>query len=133
MMTVPTKDQLPLSAPRQDIEVDAELVQKFRRSFQSSRQSPPLTLGAVALQGVFALLKSMNVDWRGLLHATQKFEYTRPIHLGAKLSATTQLIDCRLRAGMYWLNFKTDLMDKSSQDIVVSSRSLIMVKESSES
>ncbi len=128
-MKVPSKEQLPLLAPDQTFEVTEALVARFRKSFHSTLANPPFTMGAVALQGVFSLLRSMEVNWLGLLHATQKFEYHLPFQVGMELKAQTQLLDCRLRAGMYWLNFRTELTDTRTQQIVSTSKSLIMVKE----
>jgi hypothetical protein len=127
-MRIPDKAELPLSAAPQQIPFDLELVAKFRKAFRSERKHPPFTWGAVALQGVFQILKDLQVDWHGLLHVTQKFEYMKAAPLDSSLIAIAKLKDARSRGGMVWLQFEIEILDQSDQSLIARSSSLVMVK-----
>lgn len=127
-MRLPEKTELPLNASPQTIFFDETLRSKFCKAFKSDRADMPPTTGAVALTGVFQILNSLNVDWKGLLHATQRFVYHQEIKPGTRVQALTKLKDARVRAGMAWLQFETNLVDEVTRQPYVDSFSLIMVK-----
>lgn len=132
-MIAPSKESLPLKAPPQKFVISDDIVSKFYKAFNVTTPTGdwmPPTLAALALQGVFSIINEMKVDWRGLLHATQNFEYHSPIQKDDPLIAWAELTDCRLRAGMYWLQFKTEVLNEKTQEKRVTSKSLIMVKAS---
>jgi len=131
-MNVPARESLPLQAHAQEIVLNDELLRRFQSAFGSepSDRIPP-TVGAVALQGVFEILNLMQVNWKGLLHASQSFEYRNELHRNQVLVATARLIDARLRGGMHWLQFETTVIDKNTGQELLLSKSLIMVKADS--
>ena len=131
-MKVPTAAELPLAAPAEIFEIDARKIAEFQRAFGESLDAAavPPTLGAMTLKGVFTIVNSLEVDWRNLLHASQKFEYLQKISPPCSLSAVSRLIDLKFRAQMYWMNFETEVRDVRTSEIVIVSKSLLMVKTS---
>lgn len=128
-MRVPEKSELPLRAKPQTFVLDEQRLSLFRGAFGSTSGEIPPTVGAFALQGVFEILNSLHVDWKGLLHATQRFRYIHPFTQDQSLSAETSLRDARRRGGMIWLQFVTELSDTKTHQLIAESSSLIMVKE----
>lgn len=127
-MKIPEKSELPIVAPLQTLELSAESIAAFHRAFQSSSKSIPWTYGAKALQGVFHIVNELQVDWRHLLHATQSFQVHSTLKLNQKLISEARLLDCRVRAGMAWLQFEILLKESQSSEILMTAKSLIMVK-----
>ena len=131
-MNIPQRETLPLKAAPHEIHLTPELLSKFNKAFASKHSGGvPPTFAAVALKGVFEMLNAMNVNWKGLLHATQSFEYLKPVVHNQKLRAETSLVDARLRGGMHWLQFEARLKDALSEEDFLLSKSLIMVKAES--
>lgn len=131
-MKPPSKEALPLKAHPQRILFTQELVAAFQTAFgMTSDQGIPPTYAALALQGVFEILNQIQVDWKGLLHASQSFEYHLMPEWNAELTAQAELKDCRLRAGQWWLQFETQMKDSQNRPIITS-KSLIMVRADEE-
>lgn len=127
-MKVPSKEELPLHAPDQPVHIDETRLSAFRRAFRKTSKKTPPTLGAVGLQGVFKIVNQLEVDWRNLLHATQSFHYHEPVTAPTDVVFKTKLADCKFRAGMYWLQFESDMVDSATQKPLLSLKSLLMVK-----
>jgi len=131
-MNLPSRESLPLKALPQKLSVSSDNLKKFHKAFQlgdpTSNWIPP-TFAALALQGVFSILNSLKVDWHGLLHATQSFEFHHPLRPHDAIVVETELTDLRLRAGMHWFNFKMELINEKSGQKILTSKSLIMVKD----
>jgi hypothetical protein len=125
---VPEKSQFPLKAKPQTILIDEAKVALFHKAFRESEAYIPPTLGAIALKGVFEIVDSLQVDWRKLLHATQQFTYHSPVPIPCRARGESKLMDCKLRAGMFWLSFVTELVEEESNKILITSKSLIMVR-----
>jgi len=129
-MRIPEKSDLPLKAKTQEIEMGPDLFEKFHKSFLSQDdKNIPATYGCVALSGVFEIVNSLKVDWTKLLHGSQSFEYLSWPQFPVKCQAQASLIDCKIRAGLVWLQFETMLTEKKSGNAFLKSKTLIMVKE----
>lgn len=128
-MQIPQRDALPLKAAAQKLQLSPQLILKFQKAFGSkeSNRIPP-TFAAVALQGVFEILNTMKVNWKGLLHASQSFDYLKPVRFNQELTAEASLVDARFRAGMHWLQFEARIKDSTSGEDLILAKSLIMVK-----
>lgn len=121
--------KLPLCAAPLEFELSQDFIAGFQKAFQWKSSSIPPTFAARAFSGMFQLLKELEVDWRGLLHTSQSFEYLRPFYAGQKLLAESQLSKYRFRAGVHWLQFESRLCDRESGDEVLRARSLILVED----
>ncbi|MBN8555490.1 MAG: MaoC family dehydratase N-terminal domain-containing protein [Deltaproteobacteria bacterium] len=128
-MIAPEKSQLPLKAHPQFIEVNDEQIQKFHKAFRDGKSKQmPATFTAMAMKGIFEIVDSLQTDWRKLLHATQSFTYHSAITSPSKIRAEAKLMDCKWRAGMYWLSFVIEVYEEPSQKLLITSKSLLMVK-----
>lgn len=131
-MRVPDKSELPLFAKPQEILFDDQRIASFQKAFRESKKYTPPTYGAAGLQGVFEIVDTLKTNWRDLLHATQSFTYHSKLVVPCSLVTQAKLLDCRLRAGMYWLTFETEGKDKNTNALVLTSKTLIMVKAPTE-
>ncbi len=129
-MAFPNKEDLPISADPIEFEIDQARIDLFQKSFRNTKsQSLPPTWGAVGLQGIFALLNRFEVDWKKLLHATQKFEYGEKPSIPFPARSETKLVDVKYRAQIYWLSFEGTISDQRSSSILVKTKTLILVRE----
>lgn len=127
-MNVPEKSALPLISPDRSLFFDKNLIKPFNEAFGSPEESIPPTWSAIALQSIFDLLNQLQVDWKKLLHATQRFEYLSNPQIASALICKTQLTDIKLRGGIYWLNFESVCLEKESSYEIVKSKTLILVR-----
>jgi hypothetical protein len=129
-MAFPKKEELPISADPLELEIDQARIDLFQKSFKNTHsQHLPPTWGAVGLQGIFALLNRFEVDWKKLLHATQKFEYGEKPSIPFSAKSETKLVDVKYRAQIYWLSFEGTISDQRSNSILVKTKTLILVRE----
>ena len=128
-MQFPTKESLPIKSAEFSYELDEARLSLFRSAFKGSSKKVPPTSTAMMMKGVFDLLQDMKVDWKLLLHATQNYEYLKPLEVPTRLRAETSLMDHRIRAGMHWLNFETPIYQHDEKEASVICKTLIMIKE----
>ena len=128
-MRAPEKSELPLRAAPFDFRLDENRRELFCKAFRSQSSALPPTWGAMALKGVFEIVEELEVDWRRLLHATQSFTYGQTPTLPCSAKAQTELLDCRYRAATHWLQFVTEVRDADSNALLLTSKTLILVKD----
>jgi hypothetical protein len=128
-MQIHSKESLPLKSPSFSFELDEAKVAKFKSAFKSSSKAVPPTATAMMMKGVFDLIQDFKVDWKHLLHATQSYQYIKPLELPTRLRAESSLMDHRFRAGIHWLNFETPIYQHDEKEPSVVCKTLIMVKE----
>lgn len=129
-MAFPSKNELPLVADPIIFEIDDKKVKSFQTAFrQPECTSLPPTWASVGLQGIFALLNQLNVDWKKLLHATQKFEYGIKPSVPFSAKSETRLTDIKYRGQIYWLSFEGIITENYSNEKLVQSKTLILVRE----
>ena len=127
-----SKQDLPLTAPEEQLDISKEIIEKFEIAFkQSPSLGLPPTFPAVSLKGVFQIVNDLRIDWRNLLHATQRFEYLKTPEIGWRVTVSTKLIDWKFRANTHWLQFLTEWKQNGETNPVVRSKTLILVKEPS--
>ncbi|MDB5038876.1 MAG: hypothetical protein JWQ35_2404 [Bacteriovoracaceae bacterium] len=85
---------------------------------------------AVSMKGVFEFLNEFEIDWRKLLHATQSFTYHSPIKIPLEAISETKLADVKFRNSIHWLSFETQVKDKATSKPLITSKSLLLVRES---
>lgn len=127
-MRLPEKHQIPFYATDLPLQINETKMSEFHRAFREKGGFIPPTLMAISMKGIFDLLHSFEIDWRKLLHATQSFAYLGPLRSPSELLAKTALIDIKLKAGHYWLQFQTDTFDQKSGERLIQSKSLLMLK-----
>lgn len=129
-MEFPKKEQLPISSDSLVVDIDHAKVALFQKSFgQDNSSQLPMTWGAIGLQGIFQILNNIQVDWKKLLHATQKFEYGEKPGIPFRAISSAQLIDIKFRAQIYWLSFEATMRDEKTNNVLVKSKTLILVRE----
>lgn len=129
-MNWPEKSSLPLCAEDILLTIDESKLQEFHTAFKDRLRYMPPTLMAMAMKGVFDLINQMQVDWKRLLHATQSFTYVKPIQVPSQVRAKAKLLDLKYRAQTHWLQFEIQVLDENSKDLLVTARTLILVKDS---
>lgn len=127
-MKILSKSLLPLFASPQNLTIDAACVEKFNLAFNRKSAEPPPTILAAGLKGVFEILNHLEVDWHHLLHATQSFQFERPLTTPMNLVMRASLKDIRVRGQTAWLHFDVQSIDEGSQQTVATSQSLILVR-----
>jgi hypothetical protein len=126
---LPQKSDLPFKSPDTHLVIDDNKLAEFHRAFRDKLTYTPPTLMAVSMRGIFNLLDHFQTDWKKLLHATQSFTYHTELQVPAELKSTTALIDVKFRAAHHWLTFETSIADARTGALVISSKSLLMVRE----
>lgn len=122
-------EELPISAKPQDFRIDQALCESFYKAFRFESKEMPPTVGVKSLTGMFELLRAFEVDWSKLLHISQKFEYHKNFELPREVRSQAKLIKHRKRAQANWLNFETTIHCKKTNELLMSSISVVMVGE----
>lgn len=119
--------QLPLISQRYDITFSEETISLFCKALRSEKQFIPPTLAAVGMKGIFEILNTLQVDWKMLRHVSQSFSYETALPLNELIQVQSQLMECRQKAGKYWLKFMTTLRLTQNQKLLLTSHSRMMV------
>lgn len=119
--------EVPIELEPEVFHFDENIVRLFNQAFHRKNSNPPLSLGARALSGMFKILNELEVDWKKLLHVSQRFDYYEKISIPGDYQSITRLTRYRERAGSAWLSFEIDLCSLDSKKVLVKSSSQIMV------
>lgn len=119
--------EVPIELEPEIFHFDENIVRLFNQAFHRKSSTPPLSLTARALSGMFKILNELEVDWKKLLHVSQRFDYYENISIPGDYQSITKLTRYRERAGSAWLSFEIELRGLDTQDLLVKSSSQIMV------
>ena len=109
-------------------EMDQAKVDQFHKAFKDQTKYTPPTIMALAMKGIFQLLNQFQIDWKNLLHASQSFTYHESLLIPSKLHAETKLVTLRFKAQMHWLAFVSEVKTEADQKLLITSKSLLMIK-----
>jgi hypothetical protein len=123
------QEELPLTSEAKEFVIDESLVGQFNDCFKHQGKGRPPTLGVKSLTAMFDILNALEVDWKQLLHINQSFDYLKDFALPMPVTSQVQLVKHRFRAGGHWLQFETEIKEKESGDLLIRSRSMVMVAE----
>lgn len=118
----PIKHQMKLEFTEADVKA-------FQNVLHQQSSAIPPTLWVKALKGVFALIDELQIDWRKLLHVSQRFEYRNPLPIPVKVNSEARLVRMKSRAGAKWLYFENELTAVGSTDVGVFVEALIVVQD----
>jgi acyl dehydratase len=91
---------------------------------------------AVLLFGRYSMEDIVNdpklgVDYRRLVHGDMKFNYTRPVHAGDRLTVTTHIAEIDTRMGNDFLTLRAEIETEDGEPVVTALSQLVIRAEES--
>ncbi|OZM74826.1 hypothetical protein CFN78_01000 [Amycolatopsis antarctica] len=94
--------------------------------------APPTFLTIISLAAVNTIVEdpALGLDYSRMVHGDQRFEHTRPVHAGDRLTLTAQIEDAFTRAGNDFLTVRADIADADGAPVAVARAQLVVRGES---
>jgi hypothetical protein len=122
------ESEVAIESQETDFVLTSEIVDQFKQAFRWTAAGIPPSFAARAFSGMFEILNRLEVDWKKLLHVSQKFEYIVAISLDEEMKAQSFLKKWKKRGSIHWLHFENQLKTKDGQ-VRLKAESLIMVED----
>jgi acyl dehydratase len=68
----------------------------------------------------------LGLDFSRVVHGDQRFQYTRPVHAGDRLTCTTTIEEITSRAGNDFLTTRTDMVGEQGEPVVTAWSKLVV-------
>jgi hypothetical protein len=113
--------------PEVAFEVSQERVKAFRRLFGGSAGVPP----TLATAAEFAILPTivddpeLDLDFTRVVHASQEYDYRRPLRVGETLMVRSRVASIREKGGHGFLTLETELVGDDGATAVVARSTLL--------
>lgn len=91
--------------------------------------APPTFAMIPVLRGFDILMADLGIDYAQVIHADQRFEHTRPIRAGDRLSTTTTLESVRSRAGNDFLGVRCEVAGPGGEPVCTAKATLLVRSE----
>jgi hypothetical protein len=108
--------------------VDADRIDAFRSLFEGPASGVPATLATAAEFSVFPSIVAdpeLGLDLARVVHASQEYEYTRPLVEGESLTVRTRIASVRSKGDTGFLSIVTELVDAAG-DVAATSTSTMV-------
>jgi acyl-CoA thioesterase FadM len=107
--------------------VTRERVEAFRRLFDGFDRIPPTFLTAAEFSVLPQILgdPELDLDFRRVVHASQEYEYRRPLRVDEDLTVAARIASIRQKGGNGFVTIETTVLDADGSIAAIARSTMI--------